>query len=64
MDFPDSEKDCPRLELVGSLVDSGDLQPIVDSVYSLSEVGEAFDKLSAARNKGQIVGKPVVKFVC
>ena len=62
-DFPDSEKDCSRLELVGSLVDSGDLQPIVDSVYPLAEVGEAFEKLSAAKKSGQMVGKPVVKFV-
>ncbi|NVK54242.1 MAG: NADP-dependent oxidoreductase [Alteromonadaceae bacterium] len=47
--------DKRKLEKIAKLVEQGELKPFVDSVYSLANYQQAFQRLSASGRRGRIV---------
>lgn len=55
VDFMALTRRAETLESVARLVERGELEPVVDSVHPLSEVGEAHRKLEAGGLQGKLV---------
>jgi NADPH:quinone reductase-like Zn-dependent oxidoreductase len=49
------EPDHEQLLEVGALVDAGELRPVVDSVFQLTEARAAFERVAAPGKRGKVV---------
>uniref|UniRef100_A0A4W3HRE4 NAD(P)H oxidoreductase RTN4IP1, mitochondrial n=1 Tax=Callorhinchus milii TaxID=7868 RepID=A0A4W3HRE4_CALMI len=53
----------PSLDEIVALVDEGKIRPVVEQVFSFSEVPEAFQKLEGGHARGKIDNSDVVHFI-
>lgn len=50
-----ADTSCERLEKIGSLVSDGKVKVVVDSVFSMGEAPEAFQRLKSSRAVGKVI---------